>query len=397
MEDLLKGGYVIFERAERMKGLTVEIFNHMIEMNKKALEAGVDVIQLAFGSPDLSPASHIIETIVEESKNPKNYGYPGSKGIPELLKAISDWYWNEFGVRLDPISEVRSLIGSQEGLVYIAQSLINPGDIALLPDPCFPIFTEGCLIAGAEIHKMPLLSENNYLPCLDSISESVWKRTKLMFLNYPNNPTSVIAPREFFEKVVALAHKYKFLVCHDFAYCHLVFDGGHQESFLSIPGAKEIGIEFNSLSKTYNMCGCRTGYVVGNSNVLSILGRFKSTFDVGIFTPLQKAAIAALTGSQKSIHENKSTYQRRRDIVVDGLKSIGWDVERSQAGLYVWGRVPTKQSSFDFTTDLFKNTGVMITPGSAFGEYGEGHIRVVLVQPEDRIAEAIHRIKKWTS
>jgi LL-diaminopimelate aminotransferase len=385
----------MFQQADRMAALAPEVFQHMNALQKNARASGVDVIQLGLGNPDLAPALHIIEALKGAADSPNNYGYTGSKGSPELLNAIAGWYGKEFGVKLDPLTEVHSLIGSHDGLAHIALCLVNPGDVVLVPNPGYPIYNAGSLIAGAELYQMRLTPENNYLPDLNSINKDILKRAKLMILNYPNNPLAATAPRAFFEEVVDLAKRYNFVVCHDFAYSNLVFDGYRQDSFLSIPGAKEIGIEFNSLSKTYNMSGCRVGYIVGNPQVISLLGGLKSNFDYGIFAPLQVAAVAALTGPQECIQETIAVYKRRRDIIVDGFNGFGWHVERPKASMYVWAKIPILQSSFDFTIDLFRETGVMVFPGSAFGECGEGFIRIALVQPEDRLIEAVSRIKSW--
>lgn len=385
----------MFQQAERMKGLSSAVFSQVADLQKKAAAAGQDVIQLSIGSPDMHPAPHIVAALKNASDGLDNYGYTLSKGNPELLTAIADWYRGKFGVVLDPETEVHSLIGSQEGLAHIGLCLVNPGDVVLIPDPGYPIFSAGPLIAGAQLQRMPLLPQNHYLPDLDAIDEKVLKRTKMMILNYPNNPLAAVATREFFTQLVDLAHRYNFLVCHDFAYSELVFDDYRQDSFLSIPGAREIGIEFNSLSKTYNMCGCRLGYIVGNSQVVSLLGRLKSNFDYGIFAPLQMAAIAALKGPQDCVRETAAAYQRRRDTIVDGFNRIGWQVQRPKASMYIWAKVPTKQNSFDFTVDLLNHTGVAVIPGNAFGECGEGFVRIALVQSEDRLAEAVQRIEKW--
>lgn len=385
----------MLEQAVRMQGLTSAIFTQVDELRKTELASGKDVITLSIGSPDMAPAPHITQALTNAANDICNYGYTLSKGDPELLEAIANWYRQKFGVVLDPMTEVHSLMGSQEGLAHISLCLVDPGDIVLVPDPGYPIFSAGPLVAGAELYRMPLLPENHYLPDLDAIAESVLKRAKIMILNYPNNPLAATAPPEFFEKVVDLAKRYSFLVCHDFAYSELVFDNYRPDSFLSIPGAKEVSIEFHSLSKTFSMAGCRIGFVVGNAKALALLGRLKSNFDYGIFYPIQKAAVAALTGSQDCITATAAAYQRRRDIIVDGLNGMGWKVTRPQASMYVWAPVPTKQSSFDFTIDLLKKTGVAVIPGIAFGEYGEGFVRIALVQPEDRLAEGVARIRKW--
>jgi LL-diaminopimelate aminotransferase len=331
----------------------------------------------------------------EGVRNQNNYGYTLSKGIPAFTSAISNWYKDRFNVDLDAETEVYSLIGSQDGLAHIALCLVNPGDVVLVPDPGYPIFSAGPLMAGAELYRMPLTAANHYLPDLSAISDSVLKRAKMMILNYPNNPLAATAPRDFFEQVVAFAKRNNILVCHDFAYSELVFDGYRPDSFLSIPGAKEVAIEFHSLSKTYNMAGCRAGMVVGNKQVIGLLGKVKSNFDYGIFQPIQQAAVAALSGPQDCVRETALTYQRRRDIIVDGLRGMGWYVDRPRASMYVWAPVPTQQSSFDFVVDLLKHAGVALIPGSGFGQFGEGFVRIALVQPEERLAEAIDRIQSW--
>lgn len=385
----------MFEPATRIEGLTSAIFTQVDDMRKQEVLLGKDVITLSIGSPDIAPAPHIIKALQTAVANVGNYGYTLSKGAPELLTAIAKWYQQKFGVTLDAETEIHSLMGSQDGLAHLALCLINPGDVILVPDPGYPIFTAGPMVAGAKIYRMPLRPENGYLPDLDSINESILQRAKFMIINYPNNPLAATAPQEFYQKLVNLAKRYNFLVCSDFAYSELVFDGYKPDSFLSIPGAKDVAIEFNSLSKTYSMAGCRIGYVVGNAKIISMLGRLKSNFDYGIFYPIQKAAIAALTGPQQCVTDTAAEYQRRRDIIVDGLNEAGWRVERPIASMYVWAPVPTKQSSFDFTKDLIKNTGVAVIPGIAFGECGEGFVRIALVQPVDRLKEAVNRITRW--
>lgn len=385
----------MFQQANRMNGLTSAIFTQVDELRKEEVAAGKDVITLSIGSPDMAPAPHIVSALKNAVDCCYNYGYALSKGSPDLLQAIAQWYQNKFAVSLDPGSEIHSLIGSQEGLAHISLCLVNPGDVVLVPDPGYPIFSAGPLVAGAEIHRMPLTAANNYLPDYSAIDDSILRRTKLMILNYPNNPLAAVAPREFLVDTVKLAKKYNILVCYDFAYSDLVFDGYQPDSFLSIPGAKDIAIEFNSLSKTYSLAGCRIGYVVGNSQIISLLGRLKSNFDYGVFYPIQQAAIAALTGPQDCVAATAAAYQRRRDIIVDGFNDMGWKVDRPKASMYVWAPVPTEESSFDFTVSLLKNTGVAVIPGSAFGACGEGYIRIALVQPEDKLKAAVSRIAQW--
>jgi len=385
----------MLQEASRMAGLSSAIFSEVDEMRRAEVAKGHDVITLSIGSPDMAPAPHIIDALREACASPQSYGYTLSKGIPAFLQAIADWYKRKFAVDLDPETEIHSLMGSQDGLAHISLCLVNKGDVVLVPDPGYPIFSAGPIIAGAELHYMPLLEENGYLPDLDAIDESVLKRTKIMILNYPNNPIAAVAPREFFVKVVALAKKYNFLVCQDFAYSELVFDGYRPDSFMSIPGAKDIGVEFHSLSKTYNMAGCRLGFVVGNAQAISLLGRLKSNFDYGVFYPVQMAGIAAINGPQDCVLQTAAAYQRRRDILVNGFNAMGWSVPRPQASMYIWASVPTKQSSMEFTKDLLYNTAIAVVPGKAFGQYGDRHVRIALVQPEERLEEVVSRVKKW--
>lgn len=385
----------MIKQANRMNTITSAIFSQVDELRKAEIEKGNDVITLSIGSPDLPPARHIVEAIKEATDDNANYGYTFTKGINEFTIAIADWYKKKFGIVLDPETEVHSLIGSQEGLSHISLCLVNPGDVVLIPDPGYPIYSAGPLMADAELYHMPLVAENNYLPDLSAIPEDILKRAKLMILNYPNNPLAATAPKEFFEEVVQYAKKYSFVICHDFAYSELAFDDYVPDSFLSVNGAKEVAVEFHSTSKTYNMAGCRVGYVVGNKEVIGLLSRLKSNFDYGIFYPLQQGAIAAITGSQDCVKELVQTYQRRRDIIVNGFNDMGWSLEMPKASMYVWIPTPNKQSSFDFTVNLLKNTGVAVIPGVAFGKYGEGYIRIALVQSEERLSEAIERIKKW--
>ncbi len=385
----------VFQQADRLKGLTSAIFTQVDTMRKQAIARGQDVITLSLGSPDLAPAPHIVAAMKQALDQDSSYGYTLSKGTPDFVNAVTGWYARKFNVKLDPATEVHSLMGSQDGLAHIGLCLVNPGDVVLVPDPGYPIFFAGPLVAGAEIVTMPLKPENAYLPDLDAISPEVLQRTKIMILNYPNNPLAATAPRDFFVKVVELAKKYSFLVIHDFAYSELVFDGYRPDSFLSIPGAKDVAIEFHSLSKTYSMAGCRVAFVVGNAEVIALLGRLKSNFDYGIFHAIQQGAIAAMNGPDDCIAETALRYQRRRDILVDGFARFGWKVERPKGSMYLWAPVPTKQNSFEFVADLLTHTGVAVVPGIGFGECGEGYIRIALVQSEARLAEVADRVEKW--
>lgn len=383
------------EQSLRLQGLSSAVFSQVDEMRRAELSRGKDVITLSIGSPDMAPAPHIIQALTTAAADAGNYGYTLSKGLPEFSQAVADWYRQKFGVCLDAASEIHSLIGSQEGLAHISLCLTNPGDIILIPDPGYPIYSAGPLMADAKLYSMPLTGDHDFLPDLAAIPESVLEQAKIMILNYPNNPLAAVATREFFQEVVDYAKRYRFIVCHDFAYSDLVFDGYKPDSFLSVPGAKEVGVEFNSLSKTYNMAGCRVGYIVGNAAVIELLGRLKSNFDYGIFAPLQQAAIAALTGPQQCVADTAATYQRRRDIIIEGLKDIGWRIDKPKASMYIWAPVPTRQSSIEFAADLLRQAGIAAIPGVAFGRFGEGFIRFALVQPEPRLIEAVNRIKHW--
>ncbi|MBP2653166.1 MAG: dapL 3 [Firmicutes bacterium] len=385
----------MLEEAIRMKGMTSAIFSQVDELRKQADAIGKDVITLSIGSPDLAPAPHIIAALKEGIENTNNYGYTLSKGVSAFLEAVAAWYDRKFGVILDPETEVHSLMGSQDGLAHIALCLVNPGDVVLVPDPGYPIFSAGPLAANAELYRMPLIAANNYLPDLDAIPLDVLRRAKIMILNYPNNPLAAIAPSEFFQKVIDFAKRHHILVCHDFAYSELVFDDYRPDSILSFPGAKDVAIEFHSLSKTYSMAGCRAGFVVGNAKAIELLGRIKSNFDYGIFYPVQMAAIAALRGPDDCVRQTAALYQRRRDIIVDGLMAAGWKVPRPKASMYIWAPVPTKQLSFDFVVDLVNEAGVAVIPGVGFGACGEGYVRFALVQPEERLRLAVERITKW--
>jgi len=385
----------MFQQADRLKGLASAVFTQVDTMRKQAIAEGKDVITLSLGSPDLAPAPHIVAAMKAAMDQDTSYGYTLSKGTADFLSAVTNWYARKFNVQLDPATEVHSLMGSQDGLAHIGLCLVNPGDVVLVPDPGYPIFFAGPLVAGAELVTMPLLKENRYLPDLDAISPDVLQRAKIMILNYPNNPLAATAPRDFFVKVVDLAKKYSFLVIHDFAYSELVFDGYRPDSFLSIPGAKEVAIEFHSLSKSYSMAGCRVAFVVGNAEVIALLGRLKSNFDYGIFYVIQQGAIAALNGPDDCIIETALRYQKRRDVLVDGFARFGWKVERPKASMYLWAPVPTKQKSFEFVKSLLQNTGVAVVPGVAFGDCGEGYIRIALVQSEARLAEFADRAETW--
>jgi LL-diaminopimelate aminotransferase len=371
--------------------LTSAIFAELKTKKSQLLADGREVIDYSIGTPDFAPAAHLMEVLAGAAAQPENYKY-AITDLPELTAAAVEWYQRRFGVRLAP-DEVSSLLGSQEGLGHIALTLVNPGELVMIPDPGYPIFSVGPRIAGANLYRMPLLKENNYLIDFDRIDPTVAHSAKLMIVSYPNNPVTAIAPPEFYEKLVWFARKYEIAVVHDNAYCELIFDGKTGGSFLNIPGAKEVGIEFNSLSKSYNLTGCRLSFALGNREIIRRLKELKSHLDYGIFLPLQKVAVAAISGPQDSIGQTLRAYQRRRDLLVDGLATIGWRIDKPPATMFVWAKLPAGYaSSVEFTFDLLDRTGVMVVPGSSFGERGEGFVRIALVQPEEAIRRTIRLI-----
>ncbi len=361
--------------------------------NKLRLQArGVDVIDLSTGTPDLPPAPHIIEAMTAAAADPANWVY-AIKDRPQLLEAAAAWYRRRFDVSLDPETEITALLGSQDGLAHLALSVIDPGDTVLAPDPGYPIFMMGPYLAGAEIHRVPQRRENGYIMDLDAIPEHVARKARLIITSYPNNPVTAIAPRSFYERLVAFAKKYDVAVLHDNAYCELTFDGLRAGSFLSVPGAMDVGVEFNSLSKTYSMPGCRVGFALGNHELVGKLRLIKSHIDFGTFLPIQMAAEAALNGPQDVVERTREVYEQRRDALYEGLMSIGWEIDKPLATMFAWARLPQGyKNSLDFAMLLMERTGVIVIPGVSFGALGEGHVRFGLVQNVERIREAVRRI-----
>jgi len=380
--------------SKRMEAFSSGIFGELNKKKKELEEKGISTIDLSVGSPDRPPAPHIIETLKKEVENLNNYEY-AINDTRELREAAKNWYLRRFGVELDPETEIISLIGSQDGLAHISLTIVDPGDVVLVPDPGYPIFSAGPLIAGAELAYMPVLEENDFLIKFEDIDEETAKKAKLMIVSYPSNPVAATAPEEFYQQLVDFAKNYDIAVLHDNAYCELTFDGYRAGSFLQTPGAKDIGVEFNSLSKTYNMAGCRIGFALGNKDIIANLSKLKSQCDYGIFLPIQKAGVAALEGPQHHVRENALIYQRRRDVLLDGLKEAGWNIRKPKATMFVWAAIPEKySSSMEFTFDLMEKTGVLVTPGVSFGPRGEGFVRIALVQPEEKMKEAVDRIKQ---
>lgn len=385
-----------FSPSERIASFKPYFFASLSQKINELKKQGMDVIRIDMGSPDLPPTDEIIESLITAARQPGKHGYTPNGGTAAFRKAIADYYQSRFHVMLDPQTETLALIGSKEGLFNLSQVIINPGDIALVPDPGYPVYSAGTTIAGGEIYSVPLLAENGYLPDLDAIPADVLKKAKILWLNYPNNPTGAIADRSFYEKAVAFAHQHNILIAHDAPYCDVCFDGYHAPSILEIPGAKDVTIEFNSLSKTYNMAGWRLGMAAGNAQVIKYLHTYKSQMDTSHFEPVFDAGITAMAGDQSWLDERNQIYQTRRDIVLEGLRSAGFPVETPKAAIYVWAKLPAGETdSLAFCDRMLVETGVSTTPGIVYGKYGEGYLRISLGTATHRIKEAMERVVNW--
>ncbi len=382
------------DKADRVKKLPPYLFKEIDRVKAEVIERGVDVIDLGVGDPDLPTPDHIIESLKEAVDDPSTHRYPSYSGMNDFKEAVSRWYLKRFGVELDPTTEVVTLIGSKEGIAHLPLAFINDGDISLVASPCYPVYHTATMFAGGSSFFLPLKKENRFLPVLDDIPEEIANKAKLLFINYPNNPTAAVADQEFFSKVIEFANAYNVIVCHDAAYTELAYDGYRPISFLEVPGAKEVGIEFHSLSKTYNMTGWRLGFAVGNSEVISGLGQIKSNIDSGAFNAIQMAGITALDSSQECVKRNCEIYKERRDVLVEGLQKIGLGIEKPLATFYVWCEVPQGYTSARFASLLLKEAGIVVTPGNGFGEPGEGYIRMALTVDKSRLEEAVSRMEK---
>ena len=383
-----------FEKAERLRQLPPYLFKEIDRKKAEVRSRGVDIIDLGVGDPDLPTPEHIIRALKRAADDPANHRYPSYSGLNTFKETVAEWYRERFGVVLDASTEVVSLIGSKEGIAHFPLAFINPGDLALVPSPAYPVYNIATIFAGGESFFMPLLSENRFLPDLKSIPEEIAARAKILFINYPNNPTSAIADLDFFKQVVAFAEKHDILVCHDAAYTEMAFDGYRPPSFLEVEGAKDVGIEFHSLSKTYNMTGWRIGFAVGNPIAVEGLGAIKSNIDSGVFQAVQVAGIEAIKGDQACVEEMSRIYTERRDVMVRGLRDSGFEVETPKATFYLWIKVPEGYSSAQLATRLLEEAGLVVTPGNGFGEPGEGYFRMALAQKKERLEEAVKRLKK---
>ena len=374
--------------AQRIAVLPPYLFARIDALKADKQAQGVDLIDLGVGDPDQPTPRHIVESLGCAAHKSANHRYPSYEGILSYREAVSEWY-SKKGVQLDPVNEVLALIGSKEGIAHIPLAFINPGEKALVPDPAYPVYKIGTILADGEPVVLPLTADNGFLPDLERAPTDA----KMMFINYPNNPTAAIADAQFYREVVDFAADNEIIVCHDAAYSEMTFDGYVAPSFLSIPGAMDVGVEFHSLSKTYNMTGWRMGFAVGNSDILSGLGKVKTNVDSGAFQAIQEAGITALTGPQECVDNMRALYAERRDALVKGLKEIGWQVEMPKATFYVWTRIPDGTPSIDFSLNLLE-VGIVVTPGIGFGDYGEGYIRFALTVPVSRIEEAVSRLEK---
>ncbi|MBR4904741.1 MAG: aminotransferase class I/II-fold pyridoxal phosphate-dependent enzyme [Selenomonadaceae bacterium] len=379
--------------AKRMGNFGEGVFARLAAMKQEKILSGAKVIDLSIGAPNIPPPAHVMKVLAEEALKPENYVY-AITDTREFLNEAADWYRRRYGVDINPASEVCSLWGSQEGLSHIALTLIDDGDLTLVPDPCYPVFADGAKLAGSEIFFMPQLKEHDYIIQLDKIPRDVAERAKFMVVSYPNNPTTAVAPADFYERLVHFAKKYDIVVLHDNAYSELIFDGSQGLSFLSFKGAKDVGVEFNSLSKTYGIAGARVGFCLGNKDIVKHVKLLKSNIDYGLFLPIQKAAIAALRSPKEIIDKTREAYIERIDALIDGLDAVGWHMDKPKATMFVWAPVPKNfGTSEEFVKTLLEKSNVMVTPGSAFGKSGEGFVRMALVQTADTMKQVAAQVK----
>ncbi len=386
----------MIERAERMRSIPPYFFAQLGRRIAALRADGKDVIRMDMGSPDLPPADHIIEALVHSARDPGNHGYTGFGGTPGFRQAAAEHYGRRFGVKLDPDREVVGLIGSKEGLFHLVQAMVNPGDIVLVPDPGYPVYRTSAQFAGGKVVRMPLTADRGFLPDLDAISTAERERAKLMWLNYPNNPTGATAELAFFEQAVEFARVNEILLCHDAPYMEVCFEGYKAASMLQVPAAREVVVEFNSLSKSYNMAGWRVGMAVGNEAALDALYTLKSQVDSSHFQGIMDAGKVALLSDQSWLEERNAIYQLRRDIVLEAISAVGLTAAKPKASLYVWAALPEGiASSMDFCRGMLEDIHVSITPGVAFGEGGEGYVRISLGSPTERVSQAMERVAVW--
>jgi len=380
------------DKAARIENLPPYLFAGIDQIKAEQIAKGVDIIDLTIGDPDLPTPKNIIAQMNQSVQAPKTHRYPSYAGMLSMRQAAAEWCLHRFNVELNPENEIIILIGSKEGIAHIPLAFINNGDYGLVPDPGYPVYKTAILFAGGTPHLLPLLQENRFLPDLGKISQEIARKAKLLFLNYPNNPTAAVGTRKFFEEVVEFSRRHNIIVCHDAAYTEIYFDGRKPFSFMEVDGAKEVGIEFHSLSKTFNMTGWRLGFAVGNAKVINGLGQIKTNIDSGVFEAIQEAGITALKGSSPETEKLRTIYKERRDLLVSGLQKTGLPVEPPAATFYVWAPVPKGYTSMDFTTLLLNQSGILATPGNGFGPSGEGYVRFSLTAATNQIREAVERL-----
>lgn len=383
-----------FEKARRIKELPPYLFAEIDRRKRAALAKGVDLIDLGIGDPDIPTPAPIVERLKVAAGTAVNHRYPSSSGLLEFREAVASWYETRFGVKLDPDREVVSLIGSKEGIANMAVAFVEPGELVLSTDPGYPVYQIGTSFSGGRSYSLPLVRENHFLPDLDAIPPEIVRQSKMLWINYPNNPTAAVAGKDFFQRVVDFAHRNRIIVCHDAAYTEIAFDGFRPMSLLQVEGAREVAIEFHSLSKTFNMTGWRIGMAVGNSDLVSGLAQVKSNVDSGIFQAVQEAGVEALRLADEVVEPSRKVYQERRDILVSGLYAAGFECERPRATFYVWVSVPKGLTSTQLTAKLLDEAGVVTTPGNGFGAAGEGYIRLTLCVNKDRLKECVERIRQ---
>lgn len=384
----------MFKLSKKITALPPYLFLEIDKAKRSARAEGRDIIDLGIGDPDQPTPRHIIEALYQAAQDPATHKYALDQGMPALRRAIEGWYNRRFGINLDPDSEILPLIGSKEGLAHFPLAFLNQGDYSLIPDPCYPPYKGGTILAGGRPHLLPLLASNSFLPDLKKIPLNIRKKAKLLYINYPNNPTSAVAEKSFYRQVVEFALKNKIIVISDLAYSEMSYDGYRPSSFLEVEGAREVGIEFHSLSKTYNMTGWRIGWACGNAKLVAGLAKVKSNIDSGIFSAIQLAGISALEGPQEHITNMRALYQERRDVLISGLKELGWQAKLPKATFYAWIKIPEKADSIKFASTLLERCDIVATPGVGFGRYGQGYIRMALTVQKERISEALGRIKK---
>jgi alanine-synthesizing transaminase len=385
------------EEFKRIKRLPPYVFAIVNDLKVKARARGEDVIDFGMGNPDLATPAHIVDKLCEAARNPRNHRYSASRGITKLRHAVCDWYRRRFDVSLDPETEAIATIGAKEGLSHLALAIVEPGDVALVPNPTYPIHAYSVIIAGGDVRHVRLAPGEDFFANLMAAFQESWPQPKLLILSFPHNPTTAVVEPDFFTKIVAFAQDHDLMVVHDFAYADLTFDGYQAPSFLQAPGAKEVGVEFFTLSKSYNMPGWRVGFAVGNPRIIAALTRIKSYLDYGMFQPIQIASIIALNGPQDCLQDIVRTYGSRRDVLCDGLTRIGWKVDRPRGTMFVWARIPDQfrmMGSLEFSKFLLEEARVAVSPGIGFGQYGDEYVRFALVENEHRTRQAVHGIKR---